>query len=109
MTVSTTLRKTSRLITDAHDLVRQRYAPALGKSRGDLTTPALLLDLEALNANLAFMEAGMRDVPTTLRAHIKVHKSPHIARLEIEHGAIGIGCATVWEAIVMVHAPGSTT
>jgi len=104
MTVSTTLRNTSQLITDAHDLVRQRYAPALGKERGELTTPALLLDLEALNANLAFMEAGMRDVPTTLRAHIKVHKSPHIARLEIEHGAIGIGCATVWEAIVMVRA-----
>ncbi len=104
MTVSTSLRNPTQLITDAHDQVRLRYAPAIGKERKELTTPALLLDLEALNANLAFMEAGMRDVPTTLRAHIKVHKSPHIARLEIEHGAIGIGCATVWEAIVMVRA-----
>jgi D-serine deaminase-like pyridoxal phosphate-dependent protein len=104
MSVSTTLRNPAKLITDAHDQVRRRYAPAIGKQRAELTTPALLLDLAALNANLAFMQAGMRDVPTNLRAHIKVHKSPHIARLEIEHGAIGIGCATVWEAIVMVRA-----
>jgi len=104
MTVSTSLRNPTQLITDAHDQVRLRYAPAIGKERKELTTPALLLDLEALNANLALMESGMRDVSTNLRAHIKVHKSPHIARLEIEHGAIGIGCATVWEAIVMVRA-----
>ena len=50
------------------------------------------------------MADGMRGVSTTLRAHVKVHKSPHIARLEIEYGAIGVGCATVWEAIVMVRA-----
>ena len=47
---------------------------------------------------------GMRDVPATLRAHVKVHKSPHIARMQVEHGAIGVGCATVWEAIVMARA-----
>src|SRR5205823_2754166 len=41
---------------------------------------------------------------TTLRAHVKVHKSPHIARMQVEHGAIGVGCATVWEAIVMARA-----
>jgi D-serine deaminase-like pyridoxal phosphate-dependent protein len=46
----------------------------------------------------------MRDAPAVLRAHVKVHKSPHIARLEVDHGAIGIGCATVWEAIVMARA-----
>jgi D-serine deaminase-like pyridoxal phosphate-dependent protein len=46
----------------------------------------------------------MRGVSTTLRAHVKVHKSPHIARLEVEYGAIGVGCATVWEAILMARA-----
>ena len=50
------------------------------------------------------MADGMRGVSTTLRAHVKVHKSPHIARQEIEYGAVGVGCATVWEAIVMVRA-----
>jgi D-serine deaminase-like pyridoxal phosphate-dependent protein len=98
------MRDAAPLITEAHDRVRALYAPEIGRSRDELTTPALLLDLATLRANLERMEAGMRDTPTALRAHVKVHKSPHIARLEIEHGAIGIGCATVWEAIVMARA-----
>ena len=73
------------------------------RARADLTTPALLLDLAILRANLGFMAQHMRG-PAALRAHVKVHKSPHIARLEVEAGAIGVGCATVWEAIVMARA-----
>jgi D-serine deaminase-like pyridoxal phosphate-dependent protein len=92
------------LISEAHDRVRTLYAPEIGRSRDDLTTPALLLDVAQLGANLDVMAAGMRSVSTTLRAHVKVHKSPHIARMEVEHGAIGVGCATVWEAIVMARA-----
>ena len=98
------MRDPMPLITQAHDRVRSLYGPEIGRSRDDLTTPALLLDLDALRANLDIMAAGMRGVPTTLRAHVKVHKSPHIARMQIEHGAIGVGCATVWEAIVMARA-----
>ena len=92
------------LVTEAHDRVRTLYRPAIGRGREELTTPALLLDLDVLRANLAVMAEGMRAVSTTLRAHVKVHKSPHIARMQVEHGAIGVGCATVWEAIVMARA-----
>jgi D-serine deaminase-like pyridoxal phosphate-dependent protein len=92
------------LITEAHERVRGLYAADLGRPRGDLSTPSLLLDMDVLRANLTFMGDHMRDVPTALRAHVKVHKSPHIARLQVEHGAIGVGCATVWEAIVMARA-----
>ena len=98
------LRDPARLITDAHARVRDLYRPDIGRERNELSTPALLLDLDTLRANLTFMATGMRDVATTLRAHVKVHKSPHIARLQVEHGAIGVGCATVWEAIVMARA-----
>jgi D-serine deaminase-like pyridoxal phosphate-dependent protein len=35
---------------------------------------------------------------------VKNHKSPHVARLQLEHGAFGICAATIWEAIVMVRA-----
>lgn len=98
------MREPAGLITEAHERVRTLYAPALGRRRDELTTPTLLLDLDVLRANLDLMEAGMRDAPAVLRAHVKVHKSPHIARLEVEHGAIGVGCATVWEAIVMARA-----
>jgi D-serine deaminase-like pyridoxal phosphate-dependent protein len=94
----------SNIVDEAHQRVRSLYGAALGRQRDDLTTPALLLDRDALEANLAFMAEHMRDTQTTLRAHIKVHKSPHIARLEVAAGAIGVGCATVWEAIVMARA-----
>ena len=98
------MRDPAPLITEAHDRVRAQYAPALGRARDELTTPALLLDLPILRANLELMAAGLRDVPTALRAHVKVHKSPHIARMQMEHGASSVGCATVWEAIVMARA-----
>lgn len=98
------MRVPGELITTAHERVRTLYAPEIGRARDELTTPALLLDIDVLRANLELMATGMRDVSTTLRAHVKVHKSPHIARLEVEHGAIGVGCATVWEAIVMARA-----
>jgi D-serine deaminase-like pyridoxal phosphate-dependent protein len=98
------MRDPGALVGDAHDRVRSLYAREIGRSRDELATPALLLDLATLRANLAVMQAGMRGIPTTLRAHVKVHKSPHIARLQVEHGAIGVGCATVWEAIVMARA-----
>lgn len=95
---------TANIIDEARDRVRSLYAPAIGRARQDVSTPALLLDLDVLRANLAFMTDGMRDAPASLRAHVKVHKSPHIARMEVDAGAIGIGCATVWEAVVMARA-----
>jgi D-serine deaminase-like pyridoxal phosphate-dependent protein len=98
------MRDPAPLITQAYERVRSLYAPEIGRSRDELTTPALLLDLEALNANLEIMAAGMRGLSTNLRAHVKVHKSPQIARMQVEQGATGVGCATVWEAIVMARA-----
>jgi D-serine deaminase-like pyridoxal phosphate-dependent protein len=94
----------TNIVDTAHERVRTAYAPAIGAARASLTTPALLLDLGILRANLSFMAEHMRGAPSALRAHVKVHKSPHIARLEIEAGATGVGCATVWEAIVMARA-----
>jgi D-serine deaminase-like pyridoxal phosphate-dependent protein len=98
------MRTPDALITEAHDRVRTLYGPDIGRARDDLATPSLLLDLAQLRSNLEVMAGGMRGVPTALRAHVKVHKSPHIARMEVEAGAIGVGCATVWEAIVMARA-----
>jgi D-serine deaminase-like pyridoxal phosphate-dependent protein len=76
----------------------------VGRKRNELVTPALILDLELLRRNLALMAELMKDKPAKLRAHIKVHKSPDIARMQIEAGAIGIGTATLWEAIVIARA-----
>ena len=77
------MRDPSPLITDAHDRVRAMYAPEIGRRRAELSTPALLLDLPTLRANLQRMATGMQGTPTTLRAHVKVdHPSVRAAAEE---------------------------
>jgi D-serine deaminase-like pyridoxal phosphate-dependent protein len=76
---------------------------AIGRSRHELTTPALLLDLSVVRRNITRMAACTLG-PTRLRPHVKSHKSAEIARLQIEAGAIGLTAATVWEAAAMAAA-----
>jgi D-serine deaminase-like pyridoxal phosphate-dependent protein len=73
-------------------------------SRALLTTPALILDLDALEANVAAMAGYCREHGLGLRPHAKTHKSTDIARLQIAAGALGIACATLGEAEAMVAA-----
>jgi D-serine deaminase-like pyridoxal phosphate-dependent protein len=98
------MREPAPLITDAHDRVRDLYGSAIGHSRYDVVTPALVVDRAVLRANLEYMQSRLPGLHARLRGHVKNHKSPHIARLQLEHGAFGICAATVWEAIVMVRA-----
>jgi len=81
-------------------------APLIGQagSRYRLDTPALLIDLDALERNIAAMAAHARAVSVALRPHAKTHKSVRIARMQVDAGAIGICCATLGEAEVMVDA-----
>jgi len=80
-----------------------RYRAAIGRARHDLITPALLLDLDRARSNINNMAAYMRSVPARLRPHIKVHKSPELARMQMQAGeCTGMTTATVWEAQVMV-------
>lgn len=92
------------MIDQAHERVRAIYGSEIGCKRNELITPALILDLKVLRRNLDVMAELMKTMPAKLRAHIKVHKSPDIARMQIEAGAIGVGTATIWEAIVMARA-----
>jgi D-serine deaminase-like pyridoxal phosphate-dependent protein len=61
-------------------------------------TPALLLDLDVMEANLASMAAYLGERGIRLRPHTKTHKSVEIARRQIAHGAAGITVATMGEA-----------
>jgi len=70
----------------------------------DLDTPALVLDAGALEQNIAKMAAFARDAGVHLRPHAKTHKSPRIAAMQLEAGAIGITCQKLSEAEVMVDA-----
>src|SRR4051794_17854775 len=92
------------MIREWHELVQKAYSLSLGRSRGDLATPALILDLDLARSNLRIMAEKMAGLHAGLRPHIKVHKCGELALMQIEAGAIGGCTATVWEAIVMSRA-----
>jgi len=73
-------------------------------SRGRLTTPAIVLDMDRFERNLATMDRLIRDAGLTLRPHGKTHKCSAMARRQIDAGAVGLCCATLREAAVMVEA-----
>ena len=70
----------------------------------DIDTPALLMDLERLKNNIGAMASIARKHGLNLRPHVKTHKTPEIAKLQIEAGANGITTAKLGEAEVMAEA-----
>ena len=70
----------------------------------DLDTPSLLFDLDVLDRNVQEMSGVARNAGVRLRPHTKTHKSPEIARMQIDAGAKGITVAKLGEAEVMVDA-----
>ena len=91
-------------IKETRDRVMRAYGSAIGRNRHDLVTPALILDLPAARRNINKMADRLKTMPAKLRPHIKVHKSPELARMQVDAGAIGISTATVWEAVVMIRS-----
>ena len=67
-------------------------------SRAALNTPVLVLDIEALDRNIAAMAALVAAHGVALRPHAKTHKSVDIARRQIAAGAVGQCCAKIGEA-----------
>ena len=70
----------------------------------DLETPVLIADLDAIERNVARMQAYCDEHGVALRPHIKTHKLPELARLQLEAGAVGITCQKLGEAEVMADA-----
>ncbi|MGH3076195.1 MAG: alanine racemase, partial [Gaiellales bacterium] len=65
-----------------------------------LETPALVVDLDRVDARIAAMAAVMRECGVALRPHVKTHKSLEIARRQVDAGASGLTVATIGEAEV---------
>lgn len=74
-----------------------------GKSRADLPTPALLVDLDQFEANLKLLADHCKKFGCGVRPHAKTHKCPEIARRQVKAGALGVCVATVPEAEGMVN------
>lgn len=82
-----------------------RTAPATpGMPLADIDTPALLVDLDALDANIASVHSRIQAAGIAVRPHAKAHKSVDIARRQIAAGARGICCQKASEAEVFVRA-----
>lgn len=67
----------------------------------DLDTPALYVDLDVLERNIATMQEQCRGWGVALRPHVKTHKIPEIAQMQLDAGAIGITVAKIGEAEVL--------
>jgi D-serine deaminase-like pyridoxal phosphate-dependent protein len=73
-------------------------------SRWRLPTPALIVDLDKLEANIARMAARTKAAGLALRPHAKTHKSSFIAKAQIAAGASGASCAKPGEAEALAAA-----
>jgi D-serine deaminase-like pyridoxal phosphate-dependent protein len=70
----------------------------------ELSTPALTIDLDVLDRNLDRMAGLCRAQGVGLRPHIKTHKTPEVARRQLDRGAFGLTVAKVGEAEVFAEA-----
>lgn len=78
------------------------HTQSIGTPVREIETPALLVDLDVMEENLALMAKRLEGTGVRLRAHAKTHKSPWLARKQIALGAVGVCCQKVSEAEVMV-------
>jgi len=85
--------------------VQRQYGDAIGRRRDELITPALVLDIDAAQRNIDRMAGELRSLgAAAIRPHYKTHKSPDLARRQLQAGAGGLSMATVWEAAVLAAA-----
>jgi D-serine deaminase-like pyridoxal phosphate-dependent protein len=79
-------------------------SPEPGTPLDRVDTPALVIDLDALERNLDRMASFAAKSGKRVRPHAKTHKSPVIGRMQLERGAIGLCCAKLGEAEVLADA-----
>jgi D-serine deaminase-like pyridoxal phosphate-dependent protein len=73
-----------------------------GVSKWELDTPALCVDLDKMEKNIAAMQASLKKFGLPSRPHSKTHKCAAIAKYQLSTGSIGICCAKLSEAEAMV-------
>ena len=92
-------------LDELRDQVRRQYEGDIGRRRSELATPALVLDVDAAQRNIDHMAGALASLgQAVIRPHYKTHKSPDLARRQVDAGAAGLSTATVWEAAVLAAA-----
>ena len=104
--VAPTIMSTRAKAYDIHEIEAKLAAdgPVSGVTKGDLSTPSLLLDLDVFEANVGRMAAHATEAGLDLRPHAKTHKCSEIARRQVGAGALGVCVATIREAEAMAAA-----
>ena len=93
------------VLDQAREHVLRQYGDDIGQRREELITPALVLDVDAAQRNIDHMAGELKQLAkATIRPHYKTHKSPDLARRQLQAGAGGLSMATVWEAAVLAGA-----
>ena len=82
----------------------RRPASRVGDPVESIATPALVIDLDAMQRNLTALADFARTHHMRLRPHAKMHKSAAIARLQMAAGAVGVCVQKVSEAEALVNA-----
>ncbi len=75
--------------------------PLAAQIARDYGTPAVVIDMDRVERNIARVQLACNDAGVANRPHIKTHKSPLLAKLQIAAGARGITCQKLGEAEVM--------
>lgn len=74
----------------------------IGKSKWDLDSPALCVDLDKMEKNIHAVHTRLKGTGVGVRPHVKTHKCPAIAQMQVAAGAIGICTAKLSESEVML-------
>src|SRR6202161_1367521 len=77
--------------------------PLAAKIARDYGTPVAVIDMDRVERNIARIQAACDAAGVANRPHIKTHKSPMLARLQVAAGAHGITCQKLGEAEVMAN------
>ena len=74
----------------------------IGKSKWDLDSPALCVDLDKMEKNIKAVHSALKGTGVGVRPHVKTHKCPAIAKMQIAAGAVGVCSAKLSESEVML-------
>jgi D-serine deaminase-like pyridoxal phosphate-dependent protein len=69
-----------------------------------LPTPCMVVDKDLFDRNVKMMAESAKAQGINVRPHVKIHKSVDVGRIQLNHGAIGLTCATIAEAELMCGA-----
>ena len=75
----------------------------IGKSKWDLETPALCVDLGKMERNLNVVHEALKGTSVGVRPHVKTHKCPAIAKMQMTAGAVGVCTAKLSESETMLN------